>query len=270
MSRSNLIVLSSIILLLCLLCNACESGAWIEVEIVDDHPWEIASGRRFWYTLVYQGDQGLKQIQLGIGVRRIRLLVPYAKTIIFAAYPLGTGFPFGGAYHASKNCRKVELTARRGPLAEALLHIAKLWPGPVSTLSFDKLYDQIVTISASGGCIDWNYLATDVVKGTISEDSVRNSTTVDVQLSELPQGFWKCESPFFDPFYAFVDYEISLQSLPAGIIRYINFEYGLELRVVVPDEEGEDAFWHIVAMDTILMISDTAYQELLEQSYGFP
>jgi len=252
-----------------MLYSSCEPGIWVEVVITDDHPWEAASGRRFWYTLVYQRDQELEHVQLGIGVRRIRLMVPYAQTVVFAAYPLGTGLPFGGAYHASKNRREVKLTAKKGPLAEALLHIAKVWPDPVSSLSFEKLYNQVLTISTSGGGIDWNYMAKDVVKGTLSEESVRKGSTLDVHLLELPQGFWKCESPFVDSFYAFSDYQIDLQSLPAGIIRYVNLDYGLELRVIVPDEEEEDAFWHVVAMDTILMISDAAYQELLEKSRGF-
>lgn len=270
MSRPSLFLLIAIILLLGVLCTTCEGGAWVEVVITDDHPWETLSGRRFWYTLVYQGEQGLQQTQLGIGVRRIRLMVPYAKTVVFAAYPLGRGMPLGGAYSASKNCRTVELTAKKGALAEALLHVAKLWPDPIATISFDKLYNQVLTISTSGCTIDWNYLGKKIVEGAISVDSVRKGISADVELAQLPLGFWQCENSFFESFYAFSESSINLFNLPSGMMRYLNLDYGLELRIFIPDDEKEDFFWHVVAMDMVMTISDADYQQLLEQSYGFP
>ena len=51
--------------------TACESASWTTVQIVGNHPWEKASGRQFWYTLLYRDDTDLRQVNLPIGVRGV-------------------------------------------------------------------------------------------------------------------------------------------------------------------------------------------------------
>jgi hypothetical protein len=81
-----------------LLLTTCQPTTLVEVVLGESHPWEVASGRRFWYTLIYQVEGVFEQVELPIGKRKVELLLPPGKTTILAAYPLGNGAPLGGAF----------------------------------------------------------------------------------------------------------------------------------------------------------------------------
>ncbi len=249
--------------------TACESTSWTTVQIVGNHPWEKASGRQFWYTLLYRDDSALRQVNLPIGVRSLRIMVPKARTTIFAAYPLGTGVPFGGAYHAVANNHRVELSMYDGPLAGALLQVSKQWPDPVAELNFTRIARMVKTVDPSGTRLDWNHLATDIVTGAVSEASFRTSGSRSIVIESVPQGRWIGELVDSETFFVFADQEVALENLSPGIVRYVNLDHGLELRIAVPDNAQDVPFWHMVPMDLLLRLSDWAYHELVHAGDAF-
>jgi hypothetical protein len=254
-------VFSSLIFSL-LLLTTCVNSIGVEVVIGESHPWEEASGRRFWYTLVYQEEGVFEQIELPVGRRRFELLLPAGKTTILAAYPLGNGAPLGGAYQGGG---RVELLYERGPLAEALHHLSKFYYKPLEVISFDYLAKIVLEEREEGDGFDWNYLAQEIANGNLRESSLKLFPLAEVTLVDLPPGYWISERRGYPSFYSFLDREVVLENLPPGISRYINLANQMELRIVV--SPGELPFWHITPLDTLLMISDSAYQKLLENSY---
>ena len=264
--------ISSILIIgiLLILFAGCNQDLWIEVSLGEDHPWEAISGRRFWYTVVYLGNQGLEQHQLSIGVRSFRLPLRAGSTTVIAAYPLGQGLPFGGAYHAHAKQDGVRLTLRDGPLAKALLHIGQNWFEPVSQVNFHMIAREILYKDVGGISIDWNHLGKALVKGELSSGSIRRGITREIQLSDVMAGHWIAETPHISSFYAFSSMSTDIGELPPGIFRYLNNAEKMELRIVVPDDATQPIFWHIVPVDAVLSLSDAAYQQLLERRDDFP
>lgn len=261
-----------LVLIPCVLfsCIGCEQSLWVEITLEGDHPWEAASGRRFWYTLVYQGVEGLEHYQLAIGVRSCKIMVPKGTSCVITAYPLGQGIPFGGAYHAGDDEQKAVLSLQDGPLARSLLQIARNWPDPISKVNFQVLSSEVSFVDPSGISIDWNRLAKDVVEGNLESTSVSCGPLREVEISDLVSGRWVSETASLPSFHAFSYGDASLGRLPAGVFRYLNLNEGLELRVVVPDDPEQEVFWHVVPMDLLLRLADPVYQKLLEQGDDFP
>jgi hypothetical protein len=206
---------------------------------------------------------GITKQQLSIGRRSFRIPLTPGQTTIIAAYPLGSTSPLGGAYHPGSDSPSVQLTYRKGPLAHHLLHVAAQWPKPIAACDFSYLYHEITGIDLNGAAIDWNQMAEDLVRGKLSSDSFSSMKTFDVTLSDLLCGWWIPESPLYPQFYAFCFTDTVLTALTPGVHRYINMEHELELRVVVPDDPDQDTFWHVVPMDPLLQLSETAYLQLL-------
>ena len=265
--------ISVFLLLLCicaiLLLISCEPDQWVEVVLGDDHPWETASGRRFWHTVVYISESGIEQLQLSIGVRTFKILVPHASTCIIAAYPLGQGIPLGGAFHPGLDEKCVTLTFTEGPLARTLLQVAQRWPKPVSQCNFNYASQEVQYVDTNGIAIDWTKFANDLVRGTLDDDSFACAATRDVTISGLLSGLWISESPTVKSFHAYSFSDSTLEELSPGITRFMNTTHALELRLVVPDDASEQVFWHVVPLDTILRISDSDYLKLLEGSRDF-
>ena len=257
--------------LVLLLCVSCTDTFFVEVSIDESHPWERASGRQFWYTLVYQGEYGLVMENLSIGVKRVRVAVPRSSgTVIFAAYPLGGGLPMGGALSIGQRGGTVSLFGAEGPLSDALLHVAKSWPEPVGCVNYERLSMQVHAIDPRCLCVDWNRIATDIVCGKLAESSVKRRDGRDVLLCDVPTGRWVCELASLGSFTIFHDEQVLLPSMPAGLIRYLNIESKMELRLLVPDDPAEDPLFFLAPVDTLLAISDPAYHDLVGRSHDFP
>lgn len=252
-----------LVLMASLCCLSCDASLWVEVTIGDEHPWERASERKFWYTIVCFNKEGITRQQLSIGKRSFRIPLTPGQTTILAVYPLGSTAPLGGAYHPGSDIPSVQLTYDKGPLAHHLLHIATQWPKPIATCDFGYLYCEIRSIDVHGTAIDWGLLAEDLVSGELSSDSFAPSETKDVILSELLPGWWIPESPLYPKFYAFSFADTAVEALTPGVHRYLNVAHGVELRIVVPDDPNAAAFWHVVPMDPLLQLSEDAYLQLL-------
>lgn len=250
--------------------TSCVEGRSVTVVLAQNHPWESVAGRRFWYTLAYNGaEDGLHTVQLSIGQRKVNLLVAPGQTVVFAAYPLGQGIPLGGATHAIDSHEDVELTAKDGQLADMLLSLAKTWPLPVATVNFDYISAQIGFLSFSGLGIDWHRLAKDIVEGNLNERSVQPLAPRTLFLSDIPQGRWVCERNWYADLCVYSDTTAVLENAFPGMLRFLNLELSLELRIVISEDEEEGTYWHIVPMDPLLLLSDATYQQLLEHVDGF-
>ena len=261
------------LLILCIVvcCTiSCDSSQWIEVSLGEDHPWELASGRRFWYTIVFTDSSGVQMQQLSIGERTTHIPGGRRGTTIIAAYPLGSGIPLGGAYHAGVDERKVTLTFADGPLARTLLQVAHRWPSAVAQSNFSHLAKEISFIDSRGICIDWTRLSKAVVEGNVGPRSFVSGEAVDISISEIPPGRWHAETTTLDPFHAFSHGDSTVRDLTPGVFRYLNLDHMLELRIVVPDDSQEAVFWHAIPADTLLRVSDATYQKLLEGGGRLP
>jgi len=128
---------------------------------------------------------------------------------------------------------------------------------------------SVKTVDSSGTRLDWNHLANDIVTGSISEASFRASGSGSITIESVPQGRWIGEQVDSKPFFVFADQEVGLENLPPGVVRYVNLDYGLELRIAVPDNTQDAPFWHMVPMDMLLRLSDWAYHELVHAGDAF-
>lgn len=257
-------------LLLLVFCG-CSQNRTVTVVFEESHPWEAVSGRRFWYTLVWNTLSGkLEKTHLSIGQRAVSVLIPLGQTVVFAAYPMGEGAAFGGASLALGGSQQVSLTMEDGPLADMLLSLSKRWPEPVARVNFHNISHYIAQNVPNGLGIDWDHLAKDIVEGDLGSDSVTSQASVALALEGLPPGRWVCERPDLAGIFSGNDGTAHLEGLYPGLIRYLCLQRGMELRIVVSQETADGSsqgtYWHIVKMDPLLSLSDAVYQELLELS----
>ncbi len=258
-------VLLGVLLLLC----ACEQDYYVEIKLEGSHPWEKASGRHFWYTLIYQAHNDLVQIHLPIGVKRLFIAVPRGQTVVCVAYPLGSGLPFGGGSTLVGGKKEIVLRPKEGLLCEALLNISKQWPAVIAQLSYEKVLQRALEVDHWLFSLDWNHLAYDVVGGTMSSSSFKKVSGVDVVLEELVDGTWVCESESIPPFTLYYPQMVELKNVQPGLLRFVNLEKRMELRIVIPFEAEEPPFWHIGPLASLLGLSDSLYYQLLEDSRSY-
>lgn len=250
------------------LCS-CTPERYITVVLSQDHPWETASGRRFWYTLAWTGLDGeISKTHLSIGCRSVRVPVATGQSVIFAAYPLGTGIPLGGSHLAIDTTETVSLSMEEGPLADMLLSLSKRWPGPVARVNTHHLLDYIEAVVPIGLGVDWNLLAKAIVEGDLSREKVRSLPSVELVLDGLPEGRWICEHAGYPALFGFCENPVVIKELFPGLLRYVNLERHMELRLLVSEDAvtGQigGTYWHMVVVDPLFTLTDTAYQHLLE------
>lgn len=213
-------------------------------------------------------DGEISKAHLSIGCRTVRVPVATGQSVIFAAYPLGTGIPFGGSYLAIDETTTVSLTMEEGPLADMLLSLSKRWPGPVSRIHTHHVQNHIEAVDPLGLGVDWNLLATAVVEGELSRTKVRSLQSIELVLEGLPEGRWVCEHGGYPALFGFCENPVVIKELFPGLLRYINLERNMELRLVVSEEavtgHPGGTYWHVVAVDPLFTLTDTAYQQLLE------
>ena len=261
----SILLLSFSLFFLC----SCEQERFITVVLAQDHPWETASGRRFWYTLAWNGVDGeISKTHLSIGCRSVRVPVATGQSVVFAAYPLGTGIPLGGSYLAIDNKVDVSLTVEEGPLSDMLLSLSKRWPAPVARVNTHHLLDYIEAVDPLGIGIDWNTLAKSIVEGEFSQAQVRGLEPIELVLEGLPEGRWICEHVGYPALFGYCENPVVIRELFPGLLRYVNMERDMELRLVVSGDavtgQSGGSYWHVVAIDPLFTLSDAAYQQMLE------
>jgi hypothetical protein len=254
-----------LLLFVSVLFLSCEENLKIEVKLDQGHPWERESARQFWYTIVYHFYGEVHFVTLPIGVRKINLEIPRDQTTFFIAYPLGEGLPFGGAYYRGSQKRVVSLKSEEGLLCEALLHIAKSWPKCVNTLNYPYLVNEIRDVDENLYSIDWSQLGKSIIEGSLNNSSIVRSNLRDVVLENIPVGKWVCENKSFSSFTVYGDEDIVLESLGPSVLRFLNLNLKLQLKIVVPTDLNEEVFYYIGPINTLLTISDSAYYQLINK-----
>lgn len=244
---------------------SCEEKLKIEVKLEQAHPWERESARQFWYTLVYHTYDELNFVTLPIGVRKINLEIPRGQTVFFVAYPLGEGLPFGGTYYRGSKKRVVNLKSEEGLLCEALLHIAKSWPKCVNTLNYPYLVKEMRNVDENLYSLDWSRLGKSIVEGSLSDSSIVKSSLRDIILESIPVGKWVCENNSFNSFSVYGDEDIILKNLGPSVLRFLNLNLKLQLKIVVPEDLSEEIFYYIGPINSLLTISDLAYYQLINK-----
>ncbi|MDD3671305.1 MAG: hypothetical protein PHR01_08520 [Sphaerochaetaceae bacterium] len=238
----------------------------ITVAIGEQHPWETESGRTCWYTLIWSANGSINKTHLSVGQRSVSLTIPERTTVVCAAYALGAGHPFGGAYNPlSKDSDKIILSMEYGPLADALIEISKLWPDPVALVNFDRIATMISQIDEHSLSIDWNMIGKAIVSGAFTMDDIVKWSPVEMHFEGLPPGKWVCEHPAYSDIYSFSEGSNTYDNLYPGLLRFLCLERNMELRVLVPEQEpgvANTPFWHITTADPLFLLSDAAYLEL--------
>jgi hypothetical protein len=241
----------------------CSDNFVDEVEIGEAHPWERESARAFWYTLVYQNKDSLRVTTLPIGSRKALVEVPKTGAIVFVAYPLGEGLPLGAALEATGLNKKLKLDSELGSLGETLLYVAKTWPKCVQSINWEKICKEVLCVDDKGLAIQWNRLANDLVNGKLSSLSFQKGVTRDLVLEDIPSGKWVCEIKGFGSFVVYKDEAVVLKELPVGLLRFLNLQRKLVLKIFISEDENEDPYYYIGPCDSLLTIADSDYYELL-------
>lgn len=241
----------------------------VEITLGVDHPWEQASGRKLWYTVVYNTLSGTERVHLSIGQRSLRIALPHRQSLIIAAYPLDEGLPLGGYSNPLKvDSAQVLLQREQGPLAGTLLELAKRYPEIVVTVNFEKIWRTIANLDPSGANIEWNSLCRALVEDQVDNSSFVMNATKEFALEGLPAGIWVCETPLYPNLYGFSQQPVQVTGLAPGVTRYLNLESKLTLRIIwpesaLPEEEQQSPFWHITRADALFLLSEANYQSLL-------
>lgn len=258
---------SLLLLVLLSLFIGCEHSYTVEIEIEELHPWEKASGRLFWYTLLYQDREGLVQTNLPIGVRKVTIPICRSQTLFCVAYPLGGGIPFGGGATFPLKGETITLSLHEGLLCEALLYGSKRWPLPIGNINYERVREKVELIDPYTLKIDWNVLVSDIIKGELDSSSFVKKGSRKVVLEDLPFGKWVCESPHIPPFTLYSGTSVELEHVPNEVVlRFINLEHSMELTLIVPIEQSESPFWHIGPLDPLLTLQEPLYHQLLNPS----
>lgn len=257
------------VLLLLSFTLSCTFQRTVEVRLGSEHPWELASGRKLWYTVAYNTLSGTERAHLSIGQRSLRIALPHHQSLIFAAFPLGEGLPVGGFSTPSKqDASLVVLQWEQGALAAALLELAKRYPEVVATVNFEQTWRMIAALDPTGAKIDWNQLCRALVEDEVDATSFVTNAGSKLIFEGLPSGVWICETPIYANLYGFSQQQVEVTNLAPGVTRYLNLESKLTLRIVcpenaLPDEEQQSPFWHITRADALFLLSEANYQSLL-------
>ena len=103
------------------------------------------------------------------------------------------------------------------------------------------------------------------IEGSLNNSSIVRSNLRDVVLENIPVGKWVCENKSFSSFTVYGDEDIVLESLGPSVLRFLNLNLKLQLKIVVPTDLNEEVFYYIGPINTLLTISDSAYYQLINK-----
>ncbi|NCB02190.1 MAG: hypothetical protein EOM67_08500 [Spirochaetia bacterium] len=256
-------VLLALLIITLFLTSGCLDTQITHVVIREDHPWEIASGRRMWHTLRYNVGKQVETLHLSVGVREVTLLLPLHYTHIFALYPLGSNSPLGGGLTPLRKEEKVYLSQREGALTDTLLRIVPTWSEIVSHLNYDKIVGDILTFPSSYK-IDYRTLVKDLVEGNYDVSRYNYQNTYEASFDTLPSGRYVSDSPNCPSFYKSEYRTVVLDSLIPGVYNFYHVDLKMMCTLLVPDDKNTKPTYYMKALDTLFTITNSEYQKLLE------
>ncbi|MDC7244731.1 MAG: hypothetical protein PQJ47_02300 [Sphaerochaetaceae bacterium] len=252
------------VFLLVLLAGSCVESHEVTLYLSDDHNWELESGRRMWYTLLYSCENEVHSIHLSVGTRKVTLLLPLLDTHIFAAYPLGYLPPAGTALTPLSDDRIGYLTYEKGPMCDVLIRFVSGWGAVVSNINVDRILQDIAESEASLLSADYYEIAARLIRGEYESNDIVLKPLFSTTLDTFPAGKYLSSSPLIPSFYKNSSKEVTIPSLPPGTHHFFNYGEGLVAVFSVPESDEYPISYYMKTPDSLFTISDKEYQLLLE------
>ncbi len=207
--------------------NSCEVNPLfekqIQIRLVSTHPWEEASLKKLWHTLVWTDGWGrLQAMHLSPGERQATIPVQKGKSTIICAYPLGDMLPFGG-FFSQGNQEVIHLSQEKGELAKLLLDAYLCNPEAVECIDADALFNLCPRVSL----LNKVTLTVGLLNGVVE---IEDLSPLLAKFADLPAGFWVPERKSQVPFFSVWGESVSL-CLEGGVQRWWCRERSLELIV---------------------------------------
>ena len=248
-----------------LFSSSCMQHDTVTLYLDQDHNWEVESGRRMWYSLLYSYDNEVNTLHISVGERQITLLLPLLQTHLFCAYPLGYLPPLGGAITPYYTSNDIFLRYEEGLLCDTLLRLVPHWGDIFSNLNYPKVLDEMRQSGSSLLDIDYFLVAKDLVNDEYDSSNITTIEKFSTTLDTLPSGRYLSSTPLIPSFYKGETKEVEIPSLPPGTHYFFNYSKKL-LCVFIVGQEGESPIsYYMKAPDSIFTISNKEYQILLER-----
>ena len=204
----------------------------IEISI-PDHPWEIVSGKKLWYTLKWTYGTEVQSSYIGPDERNISVYVPVGETVIIAAYPLGEMAPFGAIITPLDEAIQIELNQNDGVIANELIDIDR---SVTERLNYGLIREEIKEKCDDVRRIEHISFLRDLQNGELTEASFKAVSLFGVDSFVLPNGLWTSEYLRDSSLYITDNLSPQLE-LPEGVFRYLNPEMERVL-VLIVDTSG--------------------------------
>ncbi len=221
-----------------LLCGCSNPMRSITIKFPDLSEWDKACNTLSWHTLVWtDGNGGLEKLHLNANQRVVTVEVPWGKTIVFGAFPLGYLEPMGGVLSHIAPADTITLSQQDGHLCSLLLNLSVTAPNLVSRLNVPRMLQSIAELADDSRYLDENRLAHDIVNGSLSNSSYVLLMGLEVEPGAIPEGVWisndqRIPSMWVDPYE-----DPPKLFLPGGMHRFLNRSMGLEMRIMVDAQE---------------------------------
>ncbi len=252
MARVLMLFLSLVLL------TACSCDRVLTLSLDEEHSWEEVSGRPLWYSLTYNLGSGSVSASLSVGQREMKLIIPRAVTVVFAAYPLGSLAPLGGAVAGDEDGGTLALTSEEGPLCDYLLRINRDWPKVVEHLNYRRLASEV----RRHPDIHYPSLMQLLITGKYCEEAIITGTAYTHSLDSIPTGRYYLDGYELTSFYKGEYRAALLPPLPAGRHCFFNYEKLLVFTLFISDRENVPPSYLIRAPEIIFTISESEYHAL--------
>lgn len=229
-------VACSLAVVLVVLLSACSEWE-VERKVmvrIPEHPWEVVTGKRLWYTIKWTDGQGMQVRHLNQEERSIEISVRPGETVLVAAYPLGDMAPYGIAITPLNGESDFLLTQEDGVLVGLLIDLDKEL---IDQVNFDLVLSKMRATANDIRAIDSSQLLRDIQNGELSSQSFKDSGMYQAGPFALTNGLW--ESEFFRDSDLAVTGGLSAEvTLPPGVYNYLNVEERMVMTLVI-DLEGD-------------------------------
>lgn len=198
----------------------------VEVVIGSSHPWEEASHAPMPYRLVT--SQG-EEIHLSQGVRSAIVSAPRGETMLVAAYPLESQYPFTGV--VSPQDDQVVLTQDQSRLIIGLFSVWSERGASLRHLCWPEV-EEIVAPYADTLQVAGTIAA--ILNGSLSKKRVPQSGLTSYRIEALPEGRWYSERQGQGSFWHDAKGSVTV-TLAEGLTSYYCLERNVVLRLFVQD-----------------------------------
>ena len=201
--------------------------------VIEDHPFETATGSYMWYTLEYFDGDGIKTVHVPSGERKIKVRVKTGGLRVFSMRPMGQFPPCGGFYEPGDD-GPVHIRCDDGSFASMLLTAAELRKDAVSALCVSELRKDYPDLAS----VDEVEFMKDLFDGALYKGQIKLNRKTTVTLTSFPEGRWISSSYDVPSFTTVFSGRPVYLSLYPGVYSFACFERKLIASVILT-ENGE-------------------------------